>query len=149
MNLSIQFPPWFEMKCLGMDPWVPRQLQHGFPTLEHHWLDRTTSSDSPLISQVPGSGRQPTQGWRSKTELQDSSFTLLAFLLSSDSLPREQNRTPFLRVYSSLFLCVCGRGVYYRGGFATKLNLWPIFTCTVPFQGPVRIIVLVTFVLFP
>lgn len=87
MSLSIHFPPWFEMKRLGMDPWVPRKL-HGFPTLEHHWMDRMTSSDSPLISQVPGSGRQPTQGWRSKTELQDSSFALLAFLLSSDSLPR-------------------------------------------------------------
>ena len=106
MNLSIQFPPWFEMKCLGMDPRVPRQLKHGFPTPEHHWTDRRTSSDSPLVSQVTGSGRQPTQGWGSEMELRDSSFTLLAFLLSRLSSQIMKTNPPLLFIPPFSFVCV-------------------------------------------
>lgn len=50
----------------------------------------------------------------------------------------------FLSVYS-LFLCVCGRGNFYRGGLATKLNLSRIFTCMALFQGPISNIVFVIF----
>ena len=121
MNLSIQFPPWFEMKCLGMDPRVPRQLKHGFPTPEHHWTDRRTSSDSPLVSQVPGSGRQPTQGWGSKMELRDSSFTLLAFLLSRLSSQIMKTNPPLLFIPPFSFVCVGeGRLLQRRICYETK-----------------------------
>lgn len=134
MILSIQFSPsrpWFESKF----GWT-HGSRGSWSELYHTGASpgSMTSADLPLVSQVPGSTQHHGGKGRSSGITLSDSFSLSCCLLTLST--HNKTKLPFSVFILFSFVCVCGRGDYYRGGFTMKLKLLYILTPTGPFQGP-------------
>lgn len=117
MNLSIQLSlsrPWFDMKRLGIGPLGSQ----AFGAQLHHIgasLDSRTSSDLPLVSQVPGNTapRVGSKTWSFWIILSDS-FLLSCFLPTLFTIMKPNFFPPCLFFSLPLSLCACLGGLSQR-----------------------------------